>query len=663
MVDYVLYYGVDEPPPTRLPLRAGPLSLVYEGGDLRYIRLGERELVRRVYVAVRDHNWGTVPGAIANERIDIGRERFQITYEMAHRRGPIDFVWQADIRGEADGTIRFAMDGVARAPFRTNRTGFCVLHPLEAAGARARVEHIDGSIEETTFPRLIAPQRLAGGKPQPVPPFAEMRALAHEAAPGVWVGVRFEGDIFELEDQRNWIDASFKTYCRPLRLPFPYDLAAGERVRQAVTVSLREDGRQAAGGGWRLAAGGRPADAESVTLALEPGARRALPPVGLGGAGLGAPLTARQAERLRLLRPAHLRVDLAPPAPAALDRLRRAAEEARAVGAPLEVALFLAADADAGLAQLRAALAELRPAIARWLIFSTSVPTTPPGLVAQARAALEDLAPGAAFAGGTDAYFTDLNRDWPAMGGLDLITYSINPQVHAFDNASLAETPAAIAATVETARARSAGRPILVSPVTLKPRFNPVATGPEAEPLPGELPPQVDPRQMSLFGAGWTLASLKYLLESGAAATYYELVGWRGVMEADAGSPLPERFRSAPGAVFPLFHVLADVGAFAGGEVIPSLSSAPLAVMGLALAHDGARRVLLANLTPEPQAVRLALGAAQARVRLLDETTAATAARDPEAFHADPGAPLAAENGVLALALRPYAVVRVDASE
>ena len=34
----------------------------------------------------------------------------------------------------------------------------------------------------------------------------------------------------------------------------------------------------------------------------------------------------------------------------------------------------------------------------------------------------------------------------------------------------------------------------------------------------GELPPQVDVRQMSLFGAGWTLGSLKYLAESGVSS-------------------------------------------------------------------------------------------------------------------------------------------------
>ena len=31
----------------------------------------------------------------------------------------------------------------------------------------------------------------------------------------------FNGETFEMEDQRNWTDASFKTYCTPLSLPYP----------------------------------------------------------------------------------------------------------------------------------------------------------------------------------------------------------------------------------------------------------------------------------------------------------------------------------------------------------------------------------------------------------------------------------------------------------
>ena len=38
-----------------------------------------------------------------------------------------------------------------------------------------------------------------------------------------------EGDAFEMEDQRNWADASFKTYVRPLSKPRPYVIAKGRK--------------------------------------------------------------------------------------------------------------------------------------------------------------------------------------------------------------------------------------------------------------------------------------------------------------------------------------------------------------------------------------------------------------------------------------------------
>src|SRR5262249_316655 len=144
--------------------------------------------------------------------------------------------------------------------------------------------------------------------------------------------------------------------------------------------------------------------------------------------------------------------------------------------------------------------------------------------------------------------------------------------------------------------------PLAVTPVTLKPRWNPYATGTAPEPIPSELPPTVDVRQMSLFGAGWTLGSIKYLAESGVeSVTYYETTRCRGVMETEAGSPLPDQFRSIPGAVFPLYHVLADVGEFAGGHVLPSVSGEPLCFDGLALRQGGRTRLLLASFRPETQ--------------------------------------------------------------
>jgi hypothetical protein len=61
MIMPVCYYGSPGPLPAPRPLRAGPLSLRYETGDLRYLRLGELEVIRRIYVAVRDRCAGHLP--------------------------------------------------------------------------------------------------------------------------------------------------------------------------------------------------------------------------------------------------------------------------------------------------------------------------------------------------------------------------------------------------------------------------------------------------------------------------------------------------------------------------------------------------------------------------------------------------------------------------
>ena len=56
-----------------------------------------------------------------------------------------------------------------------------------------------------------------------------------------------EGDAFEMEDQRNWTDASYKTYVRPLALPWGYTLAKGSRHEQSVRLSFTGGGIGAGG--------------------------------------------------------------------------------------------------------------------------------------------------------------------------------------------------------------------------------------------------------------------------------------------------------------------------------------------------------------------------------------------------------------------------------
>jgi len=462
-----------------------------------------------------------------------------------------------------------------------------------------------------------------------------------------------------MEDQRNWTDASFKTYCTPLGLPFPVEVKAGQRIRQAIKLSLKGDRPIPVG----------PTVQPIPRLTLDSAAAMPLPKLGLGLAGHGQPLSQAELNRLKGLNLAHLRLDLTPSRAGYAHRLAQATAEAKALGASLEIALFLSDLSEAAEAELKevaAQLAALKPPVSTWLLFQQAGKMTDPAMVQLARTQLARYSPGALFGGGTDAYFTELNRARPTLAGLDLVSYSLNPQVHAFDNASLVETLPAQAATVASARHFTADRPLAISPVTLLPRFNPNATAPEPEPGPEQLPPPVDRRQMSLFGAGWTVGSLGHLCRSGLhSITYYETTGWRGVMEREAGSPLPELFPSLPEAVFPLYHVLAEVGDFAGGESLALPSSAPLLVEGLALRSPLAQGqgpeivLLVANLSPQRQEVRLENVGHLVWVRPLDETTAWEAMQKPGSFRAQPGQAHQTDSGRFQLALPPYGLARV----
>lgn len=635
-----LRHGTAERLPKRQALRAGPLSLVLEAGDIRYVKLGQREVIRRIYGAVRDRNWGTVPSVISDFRFEVSDLGFRVSYVAEHRQGGIHFAWQAEVTGRADGSLRFSFDGEAKSTFLRKRIGLCVLHPIrECVGGRVRALHCDGSRSELTFPNVISEQ-------QPVPGFHNLAGLAHEIEPGLWAELEFTGDTFETEDQRNWIDASFKTYGTPLSAPRPVEVRVGTRIRQQVTLRLRAESPADGGdevtrlpplpksrGSSRLLQ----QDRETLTVRLDDSICGRLPELGLGMASHGRPLTEREIGRLSRLGIAHLRADLRLADPQWPEALRLAARDALELGAALELALHLPGDRPGDLAAVAKALARLKADPIRALILRDGWKSTVAADLAAARLALADC--GMALGAGTAADLYQLNLQRPPADA-DFICWSMNPQVHAGDLTSIAETPEAAAQQILSARAYFGDVPLIVSPITLKPRFNPVAGGDEPPSGARTLPPQVDPRQLSLFGAAWTLAMLAALAPTGVESlTLFETTGWRGVMETEAGSPLPAAFPSLPGAVFPLYHVLADLGEFAGGEVLRLTVEPSAGVAALAVRKRGQTGLWLANLNPEPRQVRLLGVSGPVTVRRLDETNVLAAMTEPESFRRTAGQP------------------------
>jgi D-apionolactonase len=565
-------------PELAIPLRAGPLRLVFDRGGLRWIRLGAREVLRGIYVALRDERWRTLPARLEDLEIEAEPEAFRVRFLARHAAGGIRFDWRGLVEGGADGRIAFSMDGNAGAPFRRNRIGFCVLHPAEAcAGRPCIVETVDGDRASSVFPALVAPH----------PPFRMVRAILHEVSPGVEAEVRMEGDVFETEDQRNWSDASFKTYSTPLHLPHPVEVPEGARVAQSVTLRLfgvtSEPVREAAA----TVPGALPKrrnSSEPVVVRLPHAGGRVRPALGLGGAALGA-LAPADAAPLKAAGLDHVRADLRPGSPGWEAGLELAVANARALGVPLEVALFLPDEPEAALRDLAARARPLRPRVASWLPFRASDSTTAEGLAAAARAALAGVDAAALFGGGADAHFVELNRRRPPHRGLDRLVFALSPQAHAFDDATLFECLASLRPMADTARSISGGGAVGISPVTLRPR--------DASSIDPAPPPFTDdPRQASTLAAAWTLAFIAAAAEAGIASlTLFELWGPRGVVQG--------------GVSFPALHALADVLALPGATVLPARSRRPERVQVLALRAGGRLRLFLANPTADAHRVRI----------------------------------------------------------
>ncbi len=637
----VLYYGEDKSLPARIPLRAGALSMIFEEGDLRYIRLNDRLILLRLYISVRNHNWDTVLPVISNLEIERQPDSFTLRFRADHQKGNIHFGWNGTITGNSDSTLTVEMDGEILSTFKRNRIGFCVLHPSTLAGQACVIEHTDGTVENGIFPDDIDPHQA----------YFNLRVITHEVIPGVQAEVRMEGDAFEMEDQRNWSDASYKIYCTPLERPFPVEVKTGDKISQRVQIKLSGD----------IPESNIASDEKAASLHFEIGeVIGKLPAIGLSVKSDATLLTPTETDRLAALNLAYIRCDLA------LDAAPTDLESALSqLSYPnLELALHVTDNAEQELRQFRTLLDKAKPAVVRWLIFHKGDNSTDAKWVQLARQILGDTA--AQFGTGSLTNFTELNRERPDTAALDVVAYAMNPQRHSFDNAALVETLPIHGVTVQNAKKFAGKAGVAVGPVTFKGGLNPVATSHDGDEHPNELPAQVDVRQMSLFGAGWTVGSIKYLAEAGATSiTYYQILGWLGVMETEAGSPLPEQYRSIPGGVFPVYHALADINAYAAGHVRKTTSSDPIIVEGIALALNHDVRVVLANFTAETQRVTVTGIRGAARVQSLDKSNAESAMREPEAFRTQQGTPMQAGIDGLGLTidLLPFALVRIDSRQ
>ena len=644
----IALYGTTEPVPDRLELEAGPVSLTFENGALRWIRLGDVEVLRGIAFLVRDRNWGTPSAEISGIDLEQTQGGFRLRFGALCRTPDGDLPWTAEITGSVDGTLRFTGRATPPQDFVTNRTGFVILHPLErVAGCPVDVTHVDGSKRRARFPALIDPEQC----------FFDIRALSHEVAPGLWATCTMEGDAWEMEDHRNWLDASFKTYVRPLALPHPYTIPGGSTVTQSVTLSFF---------GIPPTVQKRRAE-RPVEITLGSAGTTHMPMIGLRAPVQWLKEAEAALDLLRPVRPQLVNGRIDPRAGHGIGEIKRYGSLAEKLGAglmlelvvparrdpPVELGEFVAQLRDSGVypESIAVALAEDR------IRQEPGAPPPPLALLGAVYRAAREALPGLTIGGGTFAFFTELNRNWPPLGLIDYVTHMVSSVVHAADDRSMIENLESIRHIGGTVRAFADKTPhrVVASAIGLE-------TGPGGDPAPNPenrrtAMARMDPRQRGLFGAAWTLAAIGEWARGGVAAvTPAALAGEFGTAYRPLPYPQPWFDDFGRAAVYPLYHVIAGMAQAAGHELIESASSDPSGIASIAhRLPGGGARLWLANLCDRPRQVRPPPLAGNARLSCLDQSRFGAAALDP-AFLETCSEPLTTNE----IEIGAYGVVRIE---
>ena len=643
----IALFGTAQPIPERIELTAGPVSATLESGALRWIRYNGTETLRGIAYLVRDRNWNTASPQLSNLTVQQTGAGFRVTFDALCRTSDGELPWSAEIIGESDGALRFTGTASPASDFLTNRTGFVLLHPLEGvAGCAVEVTHVDGTRRQTRFPQLVDPEQC----------FFDLRAISHEVVPGVRATCRMEGDAWEMEDHRNWLDASFKTYVRPLALPHPYALKAGSRITQTVTLSFA---------GLAPVAARRNADS-SVEVTLGRRCEGRMPAIGLRAPLQWMDPAVEVSELIRQAGPQLINGRIDARAGHGVKEIRQFGDLAAAAGAglALEVVVPCRRDPSLELTEFAGQLCEagVRPesialaAAEDRIRLEPGAPPPPLALLGEIHRAARAALPDAVIGGGSFGFFTELNRNWPPIGLLDFIAHMVCSVVHAADDRAMMENLESFEHIARTVRAFAGKLPYRLIASSIGLDVNPYGES-AANPDNGRSTMvRMDPRHRSLFGAAWTLASIAAAGRGGISAiSPAALVGEFGIVHRRLPYDQPWFDDLARPAVYPVYHVITGMAQAAGRPLVEAFSADRSRVAALAYCEgDNGTSLWLANLRDAPQRVVLA-GVDNARVSRLDESTFEAAATDPSFLQTQASAVPSAE-----LEIAAHGVLRIQ---
>ena len=230
IADDILLYGAARGASAVEHLKAGPVRLNFCDGELRHLYVGNKEIIRRIYISVRDTHWDTVDPIVEIARMEKYEASFSIRLRGSCRVKGIDYIWQGDIEGTADGKISFAVLGRANSDALANRFGMCVLYGSESlAGQKYEVFDRSGKTRPGFFPVLLD-QIILNDK---------FESLRYETLEGLVVDTRVKNSVFGMEDQRQFGDRSYKAFSA-MNHSYPR-IKKGDSESESITIQVRQN--------------------------------------------------------------------------------------------------------------------------------------------------------------------------------------------------------------------------------------------------------------------------------------------------------------------------------------------------------------------------------------------------------------------------------------
>ena len=528
MITNLALFGTTQPPVARKFHCCGPWEFVLEDGALRHIKLHGVEGIRGIAFLVRDRDWGTLVPTISNEQISHGKDSLTVSFDAVYSTGHAQLNVQIMIKVTARN-LSMTARGQTSGMFETNRAGFTVLHPISGvAGEPVQIIHSDVSKTDGMFPDLIAPWQ----------PFKDITALTHKVGEAA-LTCQLNGDIFEMEDQRQWGDASYKTYNRPLAKPWPYTLENGEVLNQSVNLEWHP-AKSARSRGAIPEAEGKTFPEMALVLTPQDAVRLAANPQDI-----------RQVNPQRIL--CHLDATLSDTKDQ-FDAFAAAQKACPDQAFDLELICQCDADPEPELTNLAAEMRNSGFAPRSILVCPTvDRQSTPPGSDWPACPPLADVHAAAARAfshnvlgGGMVSFFPELNRKRPPVDMLAFVSHGLCPIVHAADDVSVMETLETIPHITRSARKIIGQKEYRIGPATIAMRQNPYGTRTIPNPTQTRLcMTNDDPRHRAKFGAAYALGLATSLASAGVSVWCpAALYGVRGVISDGEQWPIQSALKA-----------------------------------------------------------------------------------------------------------------------